>query len=242
MDAAENACLTALSPLDGRYAQKVAALRDCFSEFALIRDRVRVEIAWLVALSDEPSIREVPPFTAAARNVLADIGAAFSCDDAKRVKTIERRTNHDVKAVEYWLKERVAGTPELARVAELVHFACTSEDINNLAYGMALARARQDVLLPTLEAVAGDLRDMAHRYAGSAMLARTHGQAATPTTLGKEIANVYARLERQIAAFAKVPIKGKLNGAVGNYNAHAIAYPDVDWEKLAARTVASLGL
>jgi adenylosuccinate lyase len=242
MDAAENARLTALSPLDGRYAQKVEALRDCFSELALIRDRVRVEIAWLLALSDEPSIREVPPFSPRATRLLADIGAAFSCDDAQRVKTIERTTNHDVKAVEYWLKERIAGDAELARVSEFVHFACTSEDINNLAYAIALARARHDVLLPALEAIAGDLRDIAHRHAGSPMLARTHGQAATPTTLGKEIANVYARLERQLAAFAKIPIKGKMNGAVGNYNAHAIAYPGVEWEKLAAKTVASLGL
>ena len=242
MDAAENARLTALSPLDGRYAPKVEALRGCFSEFALIRDRVRVEIAWLLALADEPAIREVPPFSPEARRVLADVGAAFSEKDAARVKAIEARTNHDVKAVEYWLKERVANVPELAAVSEFVHFACTSEDINNLAYGIALAHARQEVLLPALEAIAGDLRSLAHRHAGVPMLARTHGQAATPTTLGKEVANFYARLERQIVAFAKLPIKGKMNGAVGNYNAHTIAYPDVDWERLAAKTVASLGL
>jgi adenylosuccinate lyase len=242
MDATQTARLTALSPLDGRYAQKVDALRGSFSEFALIRDRVRVEIAWLLALSDEPAIGEVPPFSAAARAVLADIGASFAEADAARVKAIERTTNHDVKAVEYWLKARVADVPEIARVAEFIHFACTSEDINNLAYGIALAQARQSVLLPAVEAIAGDLRDMAHRYAGWPMLARTHGQPATPTTLGKELANVCARLERQIAAFAKVPIKGKMNGAVGNYNAHALAYPDVEWEKLAARAVTGLGL
>ena len=242
MDATENARLTALSPLDGRYAAKVDALRGCFSEFALIRQRVRVEIAWLRALADEPAIREVPAFSVAARSALAEIGTAFSEDDAARVKAVERRTNHDVKAVEYWLKERVAAIPEIARVSEFIHFACTSEDINNLAYGIALAEARATVLLPTLEAVAGDLRQLAHAHAGSSMLARTHGQAATPTTLGKELANVYARLERQISAFAKIPIKGKLNGAVGNYNAHAIAYPDVEWERLAAKAVASLGL
>jgi adenylosuccinate lyase len=242
MDAADTARLTALSPLDGRYAQKVDALRDCFSEFALIRDRVRVEIAWLLALADAPAISEVPPFSNAARAVLADIGASFGAADAARVKAIERRTNHDVKAVEYWLKERVAGVPEIARVCEFVHFACTSEDINNLAYGIALAHAREAVLMPTLEAIASDLRQMANAYAGWAMLARTHGQPATPTTLGKELANVYARLERQIAAFAKIPIKGKMNGAVGNYNAHALAYPDVDWERLAAKTVDGLGL
>ena len=242
MDASQNARLTALSPLDGRYAEKVDALRECFGEFALIRDRVRVEIAWLLALADEPAIREVPPFSSEAARILAGLAASFSSDDAARVKAIERRTNHDVKAVEYWLKERVASVPEIARVGEFIHFACTSEDINNLAYALALAQARQAVLLPTLEGIASNLRTMAHAYADWPMLARTHGQAATPTTMGKEVANVYARLERQIAAFAKVPIKGKMNGAVGNYNAHVIAYPDVEWEKLAARTVASLGL
>jgi adenylosuccinate lyase len=242
MNSLEHARLTALSPLDGRYAQKVDPLRDHFGEFALIRDRVRVEIAWLAALSDEPAIREVPPFPAAARHALDAIAASFSLDDAARVKAIERTTNHDVKAVEYWLKERVASVPELARVAEFIHFACTSEDINNLSYGVALLGARNSVLLPALEAIAADLRTLAHRHAAQPMLGRTHGQAATPTTLGKEIANVYARLEREVAAFAKAPIKGKMNGAVGNYNAHVIAYPGVAWEKLAAKAVASLGL
>ena len=242
MDASQNARLTALSPLDGRYAEKVDALRQSFGEFALIRDRVRVEIAWLSALADESTIPEVAPFSSEAARILADLADSFSPDDAAAVKAIERRTNHDVKAVEYWLKTRVANVPEIARVAEFVHFACTSEDINNLAYALALAQARQAVLLPALEGIASNLRAMAHAYADWPMLARTHGQPATPTTLGKEIANVYARLERQIAAFAKVPIKGKMNGAVGNYNAHVIAYPDVEWEKLAARTVASLGL
>jgi adenylosuccinate lyase len=242
MDATEHARLTALSPLDGRYAAKVDALRGCFSEFALIRQRVRVEIAWLRALADEPAIREVPAFSDAARSALVEIGTAFSEQDAARIKAIERTTNHDVKAVEYWLKERVGGIPEIARVSEFIHFACTSEDINNLAYGIALAEARETVLLPTLEALAGDLRQLAHTHAGSPMLSRTHGQAATPTTLGKELANAYARLGRQIAAFAKIPIKGKLNGAVGNYNAHVISYPDVEWERLAAKAVASLGL
>jgi adenylosuccinate lyase len=242
MDAADKARLTALSPLDGRYADKVDALRGDFSEFALIRQRVRVEIAWLVALAAEPAIAEVPPFSDAAKAALAGAADAFAPEDAARVKAIERTTNHDVKAVEYWLKERFADVPEIARVAEFIHFACTSEDINNLAYGIALGEARRTSLLPALEAIAAELRALAHAHATLPMLARTHGQAATPTTLGKEFANVYARLERQIAAFAKVPIKGKMNGAVGNYNAHAIAYPDVDWERLAARTVASLGL
>src|SRR5262249_11553551 len=158
------------------------------------------------------------------------------------IKTTERRTKHDVKAVEYWLKERFADVPEVARVAEFIHFACTSEDINNLAHGIALAEARRDVLLPLLDEIVSDLRALAHAHAGLAMLARTHGQAATPTTLGKEMANVVARLERQIAGFGKVVVKGKINGAVGNYNAHVAAYPDVDWEQLAARVVISLGL
>ena len=242
MDAADKARLTALSPLDGRYAEKVDALRGDFSEFALIRQRVRVEIAWLGALAAESAIAEVPQFSDAAKAALARAADAFSPEDAARVKAIERTTNHDVKAVEYWLKERFADVPEIARVAEFIHFACTSEDINNLAYGIALAEARRTSLLPALEGIAAELRALAHAHAALPMLARTHGQAATPTTLGKEFANVYARLERQIAALAKVPIKGKMNGAVGNYNAHAIAYPDVDWERLAARTVASLGL
>ena len=242
MDAAENARLTALSPLDGRYAAKVDRLRDQFSEFALIRQRVRVELAWLAALADEPSIHEVPPFSAAATAKLADIADRFSPADAARVKAIEARTNHDVKAVEYWLQERFASEPELARVAGFVHFACTSEDINNAAYGIALAEARTSVLLPVLEAIAADLRALAHEHAALPMLARTHGQPATPTTLGKEFANVLARLARQITAFERLPIKGKMNGAVGGYNAHAIAYPDVDWENVAVRTLASLSL
>ena len=242
MNDAENARLTALSPLDGRYAAKVDALRQQFSEFALIRQRMRVEVAWLLALAAEPAITEVPPFSDDARATLDAVVSSFSVADAARVKTIERTTNHDVKAVEYWLKERLASSPEIVRVAEFVHFACTSEDINNLAYGIALEEARRNTLLPLLESVAADLRALAHAHADVPMLARTHGQPATPTTLGKEFANVYARLERQIAALARLPIKGKLNGAVGNYNAHAIAYPDVEWEKVAARTVASLGL
>src|SRR6478609_5056156 len=242
MNDAENARLTALSPLDGRYAAKVDALREQFSGFALIRQRMRVEVAWLLALAAEPAITEVPPFSDDARVTLDAVVSSFSFADAARVKTIERTTNHDVKAVEYWLKERLASSPEIVRVAEFVHFACTSEDVNNVAYGIALAEARAGTLLPLLESVAADLRALAHTHADLPMLARTHGQPATPTTLGKEFANVFARLERQIAAFARMPIKGKMNGAVGNYNAHAIAYPGVDWEKVAARTVASLGL
>jgi len=234
--------LTALSPLDGRYAAKVAPLREHFSEFGLIRARVRIEIAWLLALADEPGIPEVAPFSSAAREALAAAGASFAPADALRVKALERTTNHDVKAVEYWLKERVAGIPEVAAVAEFIHFACTSEDINNLAHGLMLAEARRTILLPALRDIAADLRALAHAHAGLPMLARTHGQPATPTTLGKEIANVYARLERAIAAIERVPIKGKVNGAVGNYNAHVVAYPALDWERLAARVVTGLGL
>jgi adenylosuccinate lyase len=234
--------LTALSPIDGRYAGKVAALREHFSEFGLVRHRVRVELAWLIALSDESSIPEVPPFSDSARAALDEVARSFAAADAARIKEIERKTNHDVKAVEYWLKERFAGVPEIARVAEFIHFACTSEDINNLAHALALAAARQDVLLPALRDIAGSLRALAHANAAVPMLSRTHGQPATPTTLGKEMANVYARVERQIAAIERVPIKGKANGAVGNYNAHLAAYPDVDWERLSAKLVAGLGL
>jgi adenylosuccinate lyase len=234
--------LTALSPLDGRYAGKVAALREHFSEFGLIRHRVRVEIAWLIALADEPAIPEVPPFSPSARAALEQAAQDFAPADAARIKDIERTTNHDVKAVEYWLKERVASVPEVARVAGFIHFACTSEDINNLAHALALAAARKDVLLPVLRELAATMRELAHLHAGVPMLSRTHGQPATPTTLGKEIANVYARIERQIVAIERVPVKGKANGAVGNYNAHLAAYPDVDWERLAAKLVAGLGL
>ncbi|MFO1325505.1 MAG: adenylosuccinate lyase [Burkholderiales bacterium] len=239
---AESHALTALSPLDGRYAAKVEALCGDFSEFGLIRHRVRVELAWLTALADEPAIGELPPFSSAARAAIDAAARDFSPADASRVKAIERETNHDVKAVEYWLKERFAGVPDVARAVEFIHFACTSEDINNLSHGLALAHARHDVLLPALRAIAADLRALAHAHAGVAMLSRTHGQPATPTTLGKELANVYARLERQIAAVERVPLKGKVNGAVGNYNAHVVAYPDVDWERLAARVVTGLGL
>jgi adenylosuccinate lyase len=234
--------LTALSPLDGRYAAKVAALCQHFSEFGLIRARVRVEIAWLLALADEPGVPEVPAFAATTRAAVEQAAANFAPADALRVKALERTTNHDVKAVEYWLKERFAGVFEVATVAEFIHFACTSEDINNLAHGATLAEARSAILLPSLRAIAADLRALAHAHAAQPMLARTHGQPATPTTLGKEIANVYARLERAIATIERVPLKGKLNGAVGNYNAHVAAYPDIDWERLAAKVVTGLGL
>jgi adenylosuccinate lyase len=238
----DTTALTALSPLDGRYAAKVAALSPHFSEYGLIRHRIRVELVWLVALADDPAVAELPPFSFDVRRAIDGVALDFSPTDAARVKEIERITNHDVKAVEYWLKERFANVAEVARAAEFVHFACTSEDFNNLAHGLALLAARRDIVVPTLRAIAADVREIAHVTADVAMLSRTHGQPATPTTLGKEMANVYARLERQIAAIERTPIKGKINGAVGNYNAHTVAYPGVDWERLAARVVTSLGL
>jgi adenylosuccinate lyase len=238
----EHPTLTALSPLDGRYRAKVAPLADHFSEFALIRQRVRVEIAWLIALGDEPAIPEVPRFDAALRDELARMAAQFAPADAARVKEIERTTNHDVKAVEYWLKERLAGAAGVAAHVEFIHFACTSEDVNNLAHGIALSESRRDIVLPALHAIVAALRTLAHDHAAAPMLSRTHGQPASPTTLGKEMANVVARLDRAITTLSRVPMKGKMNGAVGNYNAHVAAYPDVDWERLATRVVTSLGL
>jgi len=234
--------LSALSPLDGRYAAKAAPLRPIFSEFGLMHARVRVEIAWLLALADEAAIGEVPALSAAARAFLTAIAEDFSEADGERIKAIERTTNHDVKAVEYFIKERIADHPELAQAKEFVHFACTSEDINNLAYGLMLRDARERVLLPALDKVIAALRTLAHAQAAQPMLSRTHGQTASPTTLGKEVANVVARLERQRRQIAQVELSGKINGAVGNYNAHVIAYPDVDWPAFAERFVTSLGL
>ena len=234
--------LTALSPLDGRYRTKVVALADHFSEFALMRQRVRVELAWLEAISDEPGIVEVPAFSAATRALFSSVQRDFCMGDAERIKAIERTTNHDVKAVEYWLKERFESVAEVTRAAEFIHFACTSEDINNLAHGLMLVDARRDVLSPALAALIGDLRILAHDHAALPMLARTHGQAATPTTLGKEMANVVSRLERAGTLFEEVELPGKINGAVGNYNAHLAAYPAIDWESLARKLVIKLGL
>ncbi|HEY0179491.1 MAG TPA: adenylosuccinate lyase [Dokdonella sp.] len=234
--------LLALSPLDGRYAAKAAALRPIFSEFGLMHRRVRVELHWLLALADEPAITEVPPLSAAARAALLAIDARFGEDDGARIKAIEGTTNHDVKAVEYFIKEKIAGDAELGAVKEFVHFACTSEDINNLAYALMLRDARDEVLLPALDGVVAKLRELAHAHAALPMLSRTHGQTASPTTLGKELANVVARLERQRRQIAAVEISGKINGAVGNYNAHVVAYPDVDWPAFSRRFVESLGL
>ncbi|MEO6154386.1 MAG: adenylosuccinate lyase [Thermomonas sp.] len=234
--------LTALSPLDGRYAGKVDALRPIFSEYGLIRARVKVEVEWLLALAAEPGIPELPPFTAAATARLRAMADGFSVADAARVKEIERTTNHDVKAVEYLIKERLKDDGELGPALEFVHFACTSEDINNLSYALLLTEARQQVLLPKLDALIETLRAMAHQHAGLPMLARTHGQTASPTTVGKELANVVARLQRQGEVLAGLPMPGKINGAVGNYNAHVAAYPDVDWPAFSKHFVESLGL
>ena len=234
--------LTALSPLDGRYHAKLGALRDCFSELALIRQRVRVEVEWLKALAAEPALQEVPAFSAPTIAALDTLVNHFSAADGERVKAIEATTNHDVKAVEYFLKERLAGNTEVTKVAEFIHFACTSEDINNLCHALMLQHARSAVLLPALDAVITRLTALAHELADAAMLSRTHGQPASPTTLGKEMANVVARLARARARIAVVSLPGKINGAVGNYNAHLAAYPAIDWEKFAKNFVESLGL
>jgi len=233
--------LTALSPLDGRYAAKVESLRPHFSEFGLIRYRVRVEIEWLKALAAEPSIPELPAFSAATLKELDRAAAEFSESDAERVKAIETRTNHDVKAVEYWLRERFAGNGEIFRGAEFIHFACTSEDINNLAHALMLRAGRDQVLLPGLERLIVVLKGLANGLASIPMLARTHGQPATPTTMGKEMGNFAYRLRRARNRVASVPMLGKINGAVGNYNAHLAAYPAFGWEAFAQRFVEGLG-
>ncbi|WP_409460233.1 adenylosuccinate lyase [Stenotrophomonas maltophilia] len=237
-----DSALLALSPLDGRYAGKVDTLRPIFSEYGLIKARIVVEVEWLLALAAEPGIVELAPFSDAATARLRGLAAGFSPAQAARVKEIERTTNHDVKAVEYFIKEQLKDDAELAPALEFVHFACTSEDINNLSYGLMLEQARREVLLPTLDGIAASLRSLAHAQAGQPMLSRTHGQTASPTTLGKELANVVARLERQRKQIAAVELTGKINGAVGNYNAHVASYPDVDWPAFAERFVTGLGL
>ena len=234
--------LTALSPLDGRYAGKVEPLRPIFSEYGLMHRRVQVEIEWLLALAAEGSIAELPPFSGAQVDQLRAIATNFSVADGERVKAIEATTNHDVKAIEYFIKERIGADLALAQAKEFVHFACTSEDINNLSYALMLRDAREGVLLPMFDRIIARLREMAHTNAGLSMLSRTHGQTASPSTLGKELANVVARLERQRAQLAAVEIPGKINGAVGNYNAHAITYPELDWRAFSQRFVESLGL
>ncbi len=234
--------LTALSPLDGRYHRSTATLRPLFSEYGLIRYRVLVEVRWLQMLAANPEIAEVPPLPDASATLLDQIAQEFDETDAQSVKEIERTTNHDVKAVEYFLKQKTTGDPALARVSEFFHFACTSEDINNLAHGLILKQARDTVLLPKVDEVITAIDELAQRYADQPMLARTHGQPASPTTLGKEMANVAYRLRRQREQIAGVPILGKINGAVGNYNAHLAAYPKIDWEEVAQHFVTGLGL
>ena len=236
------ATLLALSPLDGRYASKADPLRPIFSEYGLIRARVRVEVEWLLALANEPGVGELAPFDDAGRNRLQALADDFSVADAARVKEIERTTNHDVKAVEYFIKERLGDDAALAGALEFVHFACTSEDINNLSYALMLREARDQVMVPKLDTLIAKLRTMAHDQAAVPMLSRTHGQTASPTTLGKELANVVARLARQREVLATLPMPGKINGAVGNYNAHVAAYPDVDWPAFSERFVSGLGL
>ncbi|RMH94914.1 adenylosuccinate lyase [Lysobacter pythonis] len=234
--------LTALSPLDGRYAGKVDALRPIFSEYGLIKARVKVEVEWLLALAAEPGVAELSPFPQATIARLRAIAADFSVADAQAVKDIEATTNHDVKAVEYFIKNAMKADAELAPAMEFVHFACTSEDINNLSYASMLREARDAAVLPKLDGLIARLRNMAHTHAALPMLSRTHGQTASPTTVGKEIANVVARLERQRTVLAALPMPGKINGAVGNYNAHVTSYPDVDWPAFSRAFVESLGL
>ena len=234
--------LRALSPTDGRYASKVDDLRDIFSEYGLMRFRVLVEVRWLQSLADEAQIGEVGPISSVMKDVLNNIVDGFSLDDAERIKKIEATTNHDVKAVEYFIRERLGDGPETQSLKDFLHFGCTSEDINNLSYALMLRSARSEVVLPQMRELANRLTAMAREHAELPMLSRTHGQTASPTTLGKELANVVARLERAQKQFKAVEILGKFNGAVGNYNAHVIAYPDADWPAISHRFVESLGV
>ncbi|WP_241086670.1 adenylosuccinate lyase [Candidatus Vondammii sp. HM_W22] len=238
----EISTLTAVSPIDGRYGGKTANLRPIFSEFGLIRHRVLIEVRWLQALARHPDISEVPALSGHADNILNSISDNFSNEDAQRIKNIERTTNHDVKAVEYFLKEKITGNQELEAISEFIHFACTSEDINNLSHGLMLREGRGQVLLPQMDDLINAIRQLAHEHADKPMLSRTHGQPASPTTLGKEMANVVHRLQRQRDQIANITLQGKINGAVGNYNAHFSAYPNVDWPEFAENFVESLGL
>ncbi|MDD3609735.1 MAG: adenylosuccinate lyase [Halothiobacillaceae bacterium] len=241
-DASELSTLTAISPVDGRYGDKTVDLRPIFSEYGLIRHRVLVEVRWLQALAAQTGIPEVPALSEHAKQVLENVIGHFNLDDARRVKNFERTTNHDVKAVEYFLKEKVQGNAELAAISEFIHFACTSEDINNLSYALMLREARQQILLPQMDEIIACIRRMAHEMADVPLLSRTHGQPASPSTIGKEFANVAARLKRQREQVAAVELLGKINGAVGNYNAHLAAYPEIDWPAFACAFVENLGL
>ena len=238
----ELSALSAISPVDGRYGSKVTALRPIFSEFGLIKYRVTVEVRWLQKLAATAEINEVPAFSEQANTALDAIVANFNEEDALRVKTIEATTNHDVKAVEYFLKEKVADNAELNAVTEFIHFACTSEDINNLSHGLMLKECRETVLLPTIDTILAELKTLANEYKAIPMMCRTHGQPASPSTMGKEFANVYVRIKRQRDQIANIEFLGKINGAVGNYNAHLSAYPEVNWHGFAEEFVTSLGL
>ncbi len=238
----ELTALTAISPVDGRYGSKVSVFRNIFSEYGLIRNRVTVEIRWLQKLAAHPEIAEVPPFSAEANAFLDQLVSEFSLEDAQRIKDIERTTNHDVKAVEYFIKEKIAAVPELHAVTEFVHFACTSEDINNLSHALMLREGLDEGLIPAMETLISKLSELARSHADQPMLSRTHGQTASPTTVGKELANVVYRLRRQLNQIRSVELLGKINGAVGNYNAHLSAYPNVDWAANARAFVESLGL
>eukprot|EP00163_Fabomonas_tropica_P006052 TRINITY_DN15677_c0_g1_i1.p1 TRINITY_DN15677_c0_g1~~TRINITY_DN15677_c0_g1_i1.p1 ORF type:complete len:456 (-),score=91.00 TRINITY_DN15677_c0_g1_i1:3082-4449(-) len=238
----ELTALTAISPVDGRYGSKVSVFREIFSEYGLIRNRVTVEIRWLQKLAAHPEITEVPAFSAEANAFLDKLVAEFSLEDAESIKTIERTTNHDVKAVEYFIKDKIADVPELHAVTEFVHFACTSEDINNLSHALMLREGLDQGMLPVMDRVASKLAELAQEHAQQPMLSRTHGQTASPSTVGKELANVVYRLRRQLRQIRAAELLGKINGAVGNYNAHLSAYPQVDWAANAQEFVESLGL
>ena len=238
----ELSSLTAVSPVDGRYGDKVSPLRAIFSEYGLLKFRVEVEVRWLQKLAATAEIKEVPAFDADANAFLDAIVANFSENDAARIKTIERTTNHDVKAVEYFLKEKVESVPALHAVSEFIHFACTSEDINNLSHALMLETARREVVLPYWRQIVDETKRLANEYRDIPLLSRTHGQPATPSTMGKEMANVAYRLERQLRQLSRIEIMGKINGAVGNYNAHMVAYPEVDWHQLSESFVTSLGI
>ena len=234
--------LTAISPIDGRYGNKTSDLQPIFSEYGLIRHRVMVEIRWLQALANNPQIPEVPVFTDSANQLLNSLVENFQLSYAERVKEIEKTTNHDVKAVEYFIKEHIKANREINAVSEFIHFACTSEDINNLSHALMLTEARNQVLLPLMDDIIKAIKTLAHSFANIPMLSRTHGQPASPTTLGKEMANVVYRLERQRKQLVNVTLLGKINGAVGNYNAHLSAYPEIDWQAFAEKFVNGLGL
>ena len=238
----ELSSLTAVSPVDGRYGRATADLRLIFSEFGLIRHRVLVEVRWLQMLAENADIREVPNFSEHANNVLNHLLEKFDEEDAQRIKAIERTTNHDVKAVEYFIKEKIAGNDELEAVSEFIHFACTSEDINNLSHALMLSESRTQVLLPKIDEIIDSLTLLSHQLADTPMLCRTHGQPASPSTMGKEIANVVYRLRRQREQIVQIEFLGKINGAVGNYNAHLSAYPELDWEEIAQNFIESLGI